>query len=393
MQARFLRHFLRHLPTLLAGAALCGCAVGPNYHAPAAPQTDRYTAQPCPTDDAGNVHVVAGEDPVPDWWQGFGSDAIDSLVQQALRANPNMQAAEATLRQSLENVAAQRGYYLPTIQAQGSATRNRDATQVLSPTLTSGAATYSLYTPQLTVGFVPDLFGGNRRQVESLQAQADANRYQYDAAYLTLIANVVSAAIQQAGLRAQIDATQQVICLERESLDVMHGQLDLGAIAEADVLAQQAALAQIEATLPPLQKGLDQQHDALAGLTGQLPGDAADIPLELDQLKLPAEIPMGIPVATGRASARRACRGGTAARRHSQRSVWPSPTCCPRSRSAGHLATSRRRATDLCGLERILDTRRFAEPDLVRRAGRSITASAQRELASTSPGRNTVRPC
>ncbi len=295
MQAGFLRHFLRHLPTLLAGAALCGCAVGPNYHAPAAPQTDRYTAQPLPADDAGNVHVVAGRDPVPDWWQGFGSDAIDSLVQQALRANPNIQAAEATLRQSLENVAAQRGDYLPTIQAQGSATRNRDATQVLSPTLSSGASTYSLYTPQLTVGFVPDLFGGNRRQVESLQAQADANRYQYDATYLTLIANVVSTAIQQAGLRAQIDATQQVISLERESLDVMHAQLDLGAIAEADVLAQQAALAQIEATLPPLRKALDQQHDALAALTGRLPGDAADIPLELDQLKMPIEIPVGIP--------------------------------------------------------------------------------------------------
>ena len=67
-----------------------------------------------------------------------------------------------------------------------------------SPTLTSGVATFALYTPQLTVSYVPDLFGGNRRQVESLQALADANRYEYDAAYLTLTANVVSAAIQEA---------------------------------------------------------------------------------------------------------------------------------------------------------------------------------------------------
>jgi NodT family efflux transporter outer membrane factor (OMF) lipoprotein len=286
---------VRCLPPLLAAAAVCGCAVGPNFHAPAAPQTNHYTAQPLPSDDTGGVHVVAGADPPPDWWRGFGSDEIDSLVQQALRANPNMQAAEATLRQSLENVAAQRGYYFPTVQAQGSATRNRDATQVLSPTLTSGASTYSLYTPQLTVGFVPDLFGGNRRQVESLQAQADANRFEYDAAYLTLVANVVSAAIQEAGLRAQVQATQQVIELERESLSVMRAQLDLGAIAEGDVLAQQAALAQIEATLPPLLKGLDQQHDLLAALTGQLPGDAPDTTLVLDQLRMPAEIPVGVP--------------------------------------------------------------------------------------------------
>jgi NodT family efflux transporter outer membrane factor (OMF) lipoprotein len=145
------------------------------------------------------------------------------------------------------------------------------------------------------VAFVPDLFGGNRRQVESLQALADANRYEYDAAYLTLVANVVNAAIQEAGLRAQIEATQQVISLERESLGVMRKELDLGAIAEADVLAQDAALAQIEATLPPLQKSLDQQHDMLAVLTGQLPGDAPVSPLELDQLTLPSQIPVGVP--------------------------------------------------------------------------------------------------
>ena len=279
---------LRRTLAWLATAGLSSCAVGPDFHRPAAPQTDRYTVQPLAQS------LVAGQNPPADWWKGFGSSAIDALVQQALLANPSMQAAEATLRQSLENVAAQRGYYYPTITAEASATRNRDATQVLSPTLTSGAATYSLYTPQLVVSFVPDVFGGTRRQVESLQALADANRYEYDAAYLTLVANVVSAAIQEAGLRAQIRATQQVIDLERESLTVMRAQLDLGAIAEADVLAQEAALALIEATLPPLRKALDQQHDLLAALTGQLPGDAPDVQLELDQLKLP-QIPVGVP--------------------------------------------------------------------------------------------------
>jgi NodT family efflux transporter outer membrane factor (OMF) lipoprotein len=295
----------------MAGAMLSGCAVGPNFHRPAAPQTDRYTVQPLaapqavdtpaaqPTqpapDELAAQSFLPGQNPAADWWKGFGSSEVNALVDQALRANPTMQAAEATLRQSLENVAAQRGAYFPSVQAQASASRNRDAVQVLSPTLASGVATYALYTPQLTVSFVPDLFGGNRRQVESLQALADANRYEYDAAYLTLIANVVSAAIQEAGLRAQVTATQQVIDLERESLNVMHQQLALGAIAEADVLAQDAALAQIEATLPPLQKSLDQQHDLLAVLTGRLPGDTPVSALELDQLTLPMQIPVGVP--------------------------------------------------------------------------------------------------
>ncbi len=274
---------------IMATAALAGCAVGPNFHPPAPPATERYTAQPL------DQSFLPNKIPSEQWWLGFGSSEIDGLVDQALRANPTMQAAEATLRQSLETVAAQRGAFFPSVQVQASASRNRNAVQVLAPTLTSGAATFALYTPQLTVSYVPDLFGGNRRQVESLQALADANRYEYDAAYLTLIANVVSAAIQEAGLRAQIEATQQVISLERESLGVMRQELDLGAIAESDVLAQDAALAQIETTLPPLQKSLDQQHDLLAALTGRFPGDAPISKIELDQLTLPAEIPIGIP--------------------------------------------------------------------------------------------------
>ena len=144
---------------LLAGATLSGCAVGPNFHQPAAPQTDRYTLQPLPASegDADSQTFVPGPTPPADWWRGFGSSEIDAMVEQALQANPTVQSAEATLRQSLENVAAQRGSYFPTVQGQFSATRNRDAVQVLSPTLTSGAPTYALYTPQLTISYEDEL--------------------------------------------------------------------------------------------------------------------------------------------------------------------------------------------------------------------------------------------
>lgn len=286
----------RALIPCLACVLPCACAVGPDYHAPAAPAAQRYTIEPLPgTEGAPGPRVLPQGELPAQWWHAFESEAIDRLVEQALRANPNLQAAEATLRQALENVAAQRGLYFPLAQAQASATRNRNATQVLSPTLTSGAVYFSLFTPQLTVGFAPDVFGGNRRQVEALQAQALASRDEYDAAYLTLAANVVSAAIQQAGLQAQVEATEEVIALERESLTVMQGQLALGAIAGSDVLAQQAALAQTEATLPPLRKALEQQGDLLAALTGRLPGDVKEAPLQLDQVHLPAEIPAGVP--------------------------------------------------------------------------------------------------
>jgi outer membrane protein TolC len=194
------------------------------------------------------------QDVARNWWTLFGSAQLDELVTEALRANPQVLSAQAALRQAMELAATQRGSYFPAVQASFDAQRQRNAVGVLAPTLTSGTALFNLFTPQVTVSYVPDIFGANRRQVESLEAQAEASRFALDATYLTLTANVVTTAIQEASLRAQIAATERMIVLARESLTVLRHQLDLGAVAEADVFAQDAALAQLEGTLPPLHK-------------------------------------------------------------------------------------------------------------------------------------------
>jgi NodT family efflux transporter outer membrane factor (OMF) lipoprotein len=217
------------------------------------------------------------------------------LVNDALRSNPEVASAQAALRQAMENTAAQRGSYFPTVQGSFDASRNRDATGVVQPTLQSGTPLYNLFTPQVTISYVPDVFGANRRAVESLAAQAEANRFQLDATYLTLTANVVTAAIQEASLRAQIAGTERVIALERESLAVLRRELELGAIAEGDVYAQEAALAQLEATLPPLTKQLHQARDQLAVFTGRLPADFTPARFTLEQLSLPMDLPLGVP--------------------------------------------------------------------------------------------------
>jgi NodT family efflux transporter outer membrane factor (OMF) lipoprotein len=284
-----------------ASVWLCAC-VGPNFHRPAPPQVDRYTAEALPPETAsakgpgGAAQRFLAQGEVPrDWWTRFGSEELDALVAEALRANPSVHAAAAALRQAQENTAAQRGSYYPTVQAGFDATRQRNAVGVLAPSLASGTALYNLYTPQVTVSYVPDVFGSNRRQVESLAALAEASRYQLDATYLTLTANVVTTAIQEAGLRAQISATERVIALERDSLGVLRRELDLGAVAEGDVYAQEAALAQLETTLPPLRRQLQTARDALAVLTGRLPADYTPVRFELDQLVLPPDLPLGVP--------------------------------------------------------------------------------------------------
>jgi NodT family efflux transporter outer membrane factor (OMF) lipoprotein len=263
---------------------------------------DRYTADALPSETASAPgpggaaqKFLNGADVPRDWWTRFGSAELDALVAEALRNNPSVQAATAALRQAQENTAAQRGAYYPAVQGGFAASRQRDAVGVLSPNLVSGTALYNLYTPQVTVSYVPDVFGLNRRQVESLAALADASRYQLDATYLTLTANVVTAAIQEAGLRAQIAATEHVIALERESLSILRRELELGAIAEGDVFAQEAALAQLETTLPPLHRQLQIARDLLAALTGRLPADYQPARFELDELTLPTDLPLGVP--------------------------------------------------------------------------------------------------
>jgi NodT family efflux transporter outer membrane factor (OMF) lipoprotein len=290
----------RLLGSLLAAGA-CAC-VGPHFKRPAPPAVDRFTAESLPTETAatpslgGAAQRFLAEAEVPrNWWTLFRCEELNTLVNEALHASPDVQTAQAALRQALENTAAQRGSYFPQVSGSFDASRNRDATGVLSPNLSSGQAVYNLFTPQVTVSFVPDIFGTNRRQVESLAAQAEAARFQLDATYLTLTANVVTAAIQEVASREQIAATERVIQLERESLAVLKRELELGAIAEADVYAQDAALAQLETTLPPLKRQLQITEDQLAVLLGRAPAQFQPLTLSLNDFSLPTDLPLGLP--------------------------------------------------------------------------------------------------
>jgi NodT family efflux transporter outer membrane factor (OMF) lipoprotein len=290
------------VPTIgaLALAVLVGgCAAGPDFKSPAPPAIDSYLPARVVTDaeavPAATQNFLAGAPIDTGWWHRFGSPGLDALVDEALRASPTVSAAQAALRAAEETAAAQRGAYLPQVSAALGASRQRNPVDVLSPTLTAGTPVFNLYTPQVTVGFTPDVFGTNRRAVEGLAAQADLARWQLQATYQTLIANVAAAAIAEAGLRAQIAATEHVLALGRESVAIARRQLELGAIAEIDVIAQEAALAQLAATLPGLRQQEEAAEHQLAALTGHLPGEAPTVRFDLDALKLPAEVPLGVP--------------------------------------------------------------------------------------------------
>jgi NodT family efflux transporter outer membrane factor (OMF) lipoprotein len=282
-------------------ALLAGCGVGPDFHRPEAPTGARYTREPLPPQTA-SADVPGGEEQrfvlnqdIPGrWWTLFQSPALSALVEHALKANPTIQAAEAALRQARELVAAGQGAYYPTVQA-GVAPSIQKASATLSPPLSTSALKYQLYTAQLTVGYTPDVFGGNRRLVESLGAQAEVQQFQLEAAALTLSSNVVAAAVQEASLRAQIAATKEIVDVATRSVELLRRQFQAGAVGRLDLAAQEAALAQVEQTLPPLNKQLEQTRNLLAALAGGFPADAPPQPFELASLRLPIELPVSLP--------------------------------------------------------------------------------------------------
>ena len=285
---------------LLALALLSGCTVGPDFNRPGGPPVDKYTKSPLQRTASAEVkggaaqRFLKGLDIPGEWWRLFHSRSLNALVTRALAANPDLTAAHAALRQARENLYAGRGGFYPTVVGNFTGSRSKTPA-VLSPTPENNSLYFSLYTAQLTVSYDPDVFGGTKRQVESLAALAEAQRFQLEATYLTLTSNVVAGAIAEASLRGQIAATAKIIKVERESLDILRRQLALGQVAGGDVAAQEAALAQAEASLPPLQKQLAQQRDQLATLVGGYPSEAPAEKFDLASLALPQDLPVSLP--------------------------------------------------------------------------------------------------
>jgi len=285
---------------VVAGLVLAGCAVGPDFEVPPAPAGAGYGADTLSASTAsapgaaGAAQKFAtGKDIPGDWWTLFRSRHLNGLIEQALKANPGLQAAQAALRQAKETVQAQAGTLLPTVDANGSVTRQQFSLANFGqhgPPLI-----FNLFQTTVNVAYSPDVFGGKRRQLESAQAQADYQRFQLEASYLTLTSNVVAAAIQEASLRGQIEATEDIIKAEIQQLRVVRTQFDAGSALRTDVLAQESQLAQTEATLPALQKQLSQQRHVLMALTGRFPNQDRGEKFMLATLRLPTDLPVSLP--------------------------------------------------------------------------------------------------
>jgi NodT family efflux transporter outer membrane factor (OMF) lipoprotein len=294
------------LPAIIASVALGGCAVGPDFVEPAAPVDAGYartlpaSTLAAPTPGGGAQRINSGRDVPGEWWTLFHSPQISALVAESVKNHPNIASAEAALRQARETVEADAASFFPSALGTDSVTRQQLSPAQYGSSSSSSSSFSTLYTllnANVAVSFTPDVFGKTARTVEGDAAAAEYQRFQLEAAYLSLTANVVSAAITDASYAQQIKVTENLVSDYRAQLDILEKRFQLGAVSLADVVSERSLLAQAEATLPPLQKARAQTRNQLMAYLGRFPSADKGEALDLEKLHLPKELPLSLPSA------------------------------------------------------------------------------------------------
>ena len=294
---------LRTTPLSIAAIPLLisSCMLGPDFTSPPSPDTQSYTTDK-PSDritttssESGAAQSLAlGKDIQGQWWTLFRSPPLTKLIEQAMKHNPDLQAASSALIEAQEKASVQQSSLFPALDAGFSTKRQKiSGAQFGAPGFDAPA--YNLSTASVQVAYTLDAFGAIRRQIEGFEAQADYQRFQLEGTFLTLASNVVTTAIQEASLRAQISATQEIISAQAKGLELVKQQFELGGASKVDVLLQQTTLEQTRTTLPPLERQLAQNRHRLTVLTGELPSTELAAQFNLSDLHLPEELPLSLP--------------------------------------------------------------------------------------------------
>lgn len=272
-----------------------GCAVGPDFHRPAVPDDAvgfiRNPVKETVVADGKAQRVVEGQAATADWWRALHCPALDSIVRQAIAANPGLESARATFRRSQDNLRAGAGVFFPQIDAKAGLSRQR-----YNPAPGSlPSSIFNLFTLSGTVSYALDIWGGARRELEVLEAGLEAQRFALAGAYVMLAGNVVNAVIAQASYRAEIEVTTAAVNLLREQVRIGNAQVAAGTIPYLNVLSLESQLASTEATLPLLEEKVDQTADLLAALSGTTPATFRRTLVVLSDLDLPRDLPVSLP--------------------------------------------------------------------------------------------------
>ncbi|HMD58218.1 MAG TPA: efflux transporter outer membrane subunit, partial [Steroidobacteraceae bacterium] len=294
---------IRNLTCVLL-SLVAGCAVGPDFKRPASPAATGYVAGSLPDKTTtapgigGSEQTFAPGAQIPaQWWTLFHSEDLNRLIELSLKDSPTVAAAQASLRQAQETLIADRDSLLwPAATANAGATRQRlsPAVEGIPPSIASQTL-LTVYNASVNVSYAPDVFGAARRHIEGVAAARDLQRNELQASYLTLTANIVTTAVNEALLRGQLEATRDMVDADEKELALTQRQVQIGAVARGVMLALQTQVKQTLATIPPLELALAQSRHRLAVLCGKLP-NSTDLPqFTLASFQLPPELPISLP--------------------------------------------------------------------------------------------------
>jgi NodT family efflux transporter outer membrane factor (OMF) lipoprotein len=276
---------------------LSGCSVGPDFVRPKASSADHYNQGHDPAEtvavEGQSQHFEQGIGPVANWWNLFDSKQLDAVVAEGLANNPSIEAAQASLRQSNDNLQAGYGIFYPQINAGLGASRQRNSPANIGSSAPSSV--FNLVTLSASISYPLDIFGGERRAIENLQSQVDLQRSYVLGTYLALSGNIVNTTIARAAYQEEIKYTEQLIALQKEQIAITERQVEAGIVPFASVLSLRSQLASLEATLPPLRQRLSQSEHLLATLAGHAPSEWTPSQVSISELSVPSKLPLSLP--------------------------------------------------------------------------------------------------
>lgn len=287
------------LTGLLLSLSLAGCAVGPDYkvpdrpHAPAYVPADTRTATDAGDGETGQ-HIAMGARTPTRWWTALHYPALDQTVRMALANNWTIDAARAHLAQAREGIKVQRGGLFPQVDGGASGGRRAYGASFLGPEAFT-FPTFSAYSGGLTVSYDLDVFGGQKRRIESAEAQSQVQGEVLHAAHLGVAGETVLTALQIASVREQIRVMEGVIASDQQNLTLVQAAHEAGVATLMDVTTAQSQLDSDRAQLPPLQQQLNVAQDALAILVGKTPAEWQAPDFDLDKFTLPRDVPVAVP--------------------------------------------------------------------------------------------------
>lgn len=273
------------LLVLSSAAFLSGCAVGPDYHPPQTSVPSAYQEKLADT----NGQADAGLD---QWWRLFHDAELDSLIREATVSNYDIRIAQARIREARAEAGIAQSALLPSIDADGSYTRERLSKNTPDGFVAQAAEqplVQNFYSADFDASWEIDVFGGNRRALEAAKAEVGGTVESSRDVLITVLGDVGLNYLDLRGSQKELAVTRDNLRLQEETLKLTQDQLKAGLATEVDTARAEAQAESTRSQIPLLEEDVERAINRLAVLTGKEPEELKS------ELETAAPIPSALP--------------------------------------------------------------------------------------------------